>query len=137
MTTTAATDDAGRWLTQFANATRRAMRDRWHARSCIAATRIGLEVLRAFGVVGYPTPVTVAAFNRAGWLAFQREPDQPVTESDIPNAWAVGIVGTGAVDQQTGSWDGHLVLHVNRYLVDLSADQLSRPQRNLPVDHQP
>lgn len=104
------------WLEEFARETRTAVLERVaSAGSCILSTRVGLEVLRFFGIPARPVPVRIVAHG---------------TGSD---PWCIGIAGTGRMGPET--WDGHLVLSLptQQWLVDLSLDQMSRVQRGLEL----
>jgi hypothetical protein len=97
--------------------------------SCIAATRMGLEVCRYFGIAARPQSVRMMAVNALARAAITagEEPDWAA------GAWSVGIAGNGQ-PQTPGGWDGHLVLVADRTLVDLSLDQASRPAKDLPLN---
>jgi hypothetical protein len=97
-------------------------------RSCIAATRMGLEVLRYFGVAAVPQPVRLGAFNATAWAALAA--GQPL-DTEHTDAWSVGVAGVGQ-PRSRGGWDGHLALLVrDAVLLDLSLDQFSRPEHQL------
>lgn len=127
-----------RWLGDFALATRHlTIASFTRANTCVASSRLGLAVLERFGIAGRPQPVLVGAFNAEAWeLATSGVPIErwPVS------AHSVGVAGTGATTRVPGDlrWDGHLVLIVRRpgrtrLLVDLTADQLGRPERGIVV----
>lgn len=103
--------------------------------TCILTTRLGVEVLTHYGLSAKAQPVRVAAWNREGITLHLRK----VPHSQWPeSAWSVGIEGTGVSDRSTGAWDGHLVVVLRnpsrtRTLIDLTADQLSRPQRGIDI----
>jgi hypothetical protein len=127
---------AREWLHEFALVTRTyTLLGSYLQNSCILTTRVGLGVLERYGVKARAQAVTAVAFNREGWeLASQNVPPSEWPDS----AWAVGTEGTGKTDPETNAWDGHLVLVVRnpnrtRTLIDLTADQLDRPARGLPV----
>ena len=98
--------------------------------SCIASTRIGMEVLRRLKIQSSPLAVKVVAFNKKGSeFMLAKHPEWVREQKD--GAYGVGI-GHGH-GKGTG-WDGHLVLIVRdgtRYLLDLSIDQASRPQHGI------
>jgi hypothetical protein len=107
--------------------------------SCIAATRVGLEVLRYFGISAEELPVGMMVFN-GPMLALMHRLQRLPTVAEIeaePGAWSVGVgvKPPGLLeDNRTGGWDGHLVILTEpfaddvRWLIDLSVDQASRPQ---------
>ena len=108
------------------------------ADTCIAATRIGNEVLGYFGIPSVPLPVAVAVQNpklaqlvaagailenpkqieELGGYSIGVDPDQPPTR----------------IGERKG-WNCHLVLWApdHRMLVDLSLDQYDRPKRDITV----
>lgn len=127
------------WLGEFAVVTRIAtMQVFTHANTCIATTRIGLEVLRHYGVAARPMPVDALADNlvaarcRAEGVPYEQWPDE---------AWSVKIDERDIAKER--AWNGHLVLMVRstngfdfgepRVLVDLTADQFARPHKSLVV----
>lgn len=108
---------------------------RFRPDSCIACTRIALDVLAHFGVPAEPLPCRVVVFNPAMKARCEREGRIPdVTELDLwieqDGAWSVGL---GFANGQPG-YDGHLVaLAHGRWLLDLSLDQASRPARGIEL----
>lgn len=122
------------WLQVFALAVRDAMEGRWHARSCVAATRVGLDVLGYFGIAARPTAVAYMAFSPESAAWHDAHPDAP-PEQVAPVGWSVGTYGAGQLRGEQGGreWDGHLVVvapSLDR-LLDLSIDQANRPHRGL------
>jgi hypothetical protein len=112
----------------------------WHDRSCIASTRVALNVLEYFGYKGKPVALSIAAFNSAGWKLVTADP-QISTSEWPPEAWSVGVAGTGKFDPVNDDWDGHLVALIDsrnekdtQLIVDTSLDQLSRPQRGIELE---
>lgn len=112
---------------------------RAHSR-CVAATRIGIAVLRRFGIVGEPLAVDVRAFNPAAvqWIEdgqpggtpeFARRGCYYLTTRDEPGA----VVRPPTRVNVGRTWFGHLVVHVPalRVIVDFDARQLARPEFNL------
>lgn len=127
-----------RWLGEFALATRRlTVASFSRANTCVASSRLGQAVLERFGIVGRPQSVTVGAFNAEAWkLASAGAP----IERWPASAHSVGVAGTGVTTRVSGDlrWDGHLVLIVRRpgrtrLLIDLTGDQLGRPERGIVV----
>lgn len=122
------------WLHEFASVVRLvALRNFTGRDTCIATTRLGLAVLDQAGVRARPQAVFASAMNlKAYHLA-----EQQVPVAQWPDdAWSV-VIGPEGKPGGTG-WDGHLVVMVRepghpRTLIDLSADQFDRPQRDLIV----
>lgn len=109
----------------------------FRADSCIASSAIGIDVLSHFGFISEPFPVQTIIFNQK--MADKVEkfgmpqnglPDAWVAEG----AWSVGV-GFGAEIAKPGKWQaGHLnILAENRYLIDLSIDQATRPQYQIDM----
>lgn len=103
--------------------------EQFGARSCIASTRIALEVCRGHGIEAWPQAVKVEALNARAVQA-QRE-----DVSFALGSFSLAVEGTGSV--ATGERDGHLVLvfkdSKGEVLLDLSADQMDRPQHDLRI----
>lgn len=122
------------WLHDFALVTRRATYDNFEkVNSCILSTRIGVEVLTRFGLKARAQPVNVLVQNlKAYHLTEQRVP-VPEWPDD---AWSVGV--EPGQQARPGHWNGHLVIVLRqpgepRVLIDLTADQFDRPERDLKV----
>lgn len=112
---------------------RAAVRTRYDADSCIASTAVFLDVTAWLGLDASPAPVEVLAANPGGLREMAAATPRPV-EQWPEDAWTVGIVA--GQEPRAGGWPGHLVavLHGQRErLVDVSADQMDRPQRGLRV----
>ena len=107
--------------------------------SCIAATRIAIDVLAAIGVVAEPIAVRVAIFNAAMVQEMERLERLPASKDETLEwqrrcgAWSVAI-GSGV--PQPGRWPGHLVAFVptHRLLIDLSLDQATRREHNIVLN---
>jgi hypothetical protein len=96
--------------------------------SCIASTRVLIDVLDYFGVVARPVPMRVLAFNAEAYPLFTGG----VGVADWPDsAWSVGIAASGK--HKPGRWDGHLVAFTSTHLLDASLDQMSRPARGIKL----
>lgn len=95
---------------------------------CIAATRIGIEVCKRFGIQGRPKPVTTLAGCKS-FLDWQRGPETP------PPLDAFYLV-TDTADR-SGGFPGHLVITGkvagSNFMLDLSASQLHRPAKKILV----
>lgn len=109
--------------------------------SCIASTKVGIDVLAYFGLRGQPMAVSAMLFNAEAMRLLSEGTSMedlhammtaiPADQSGGP--WSLGL-GVGA--QQPGAWAGHLVIALPDYrtIVDLSADQASRPHKNMTVE---
>ena len=114
----------------IARAVRQAVLVEFRHDSCIASTRVTLEVCRYWGLAARPQAVKVQAFTPQAWQ--QRAALRNVPVDKWPKgAWSVGIAGSGK--HGPGRWDGHLVALHGRWLIDPSLDQLARPQHGLLV----
>lgn len=100
--------------------------------SCIASCRIGMDVLRRFGVHSAPLAVKAAAFNATGHQ-FMLDGHPEWVKERRDGAYALGAgYGPGP---RSDAWNGHLVLIVgSSHLLDLSADQLARPAHGIHVE---
>lgn len=110
--------------------------------TCVLHTRAGMDVCKALGLNAKPLPVKCLAFNaeyvrRTVELGRQPTPSE-TNEWFEAGAWAVGAGVRGATQAPNGrvGYNGHLVLAVEgRWLVDLSLDQFSRPEKNMTLRH--
>lgn len=130
----------------YADIARQVMLDRgWRVNTCIAATRVTINVLGAFGIAARPfctsacvySPEWVRLRNRLG-----REPS--IEEQIAGGAWSVGL---GLPDPPEGAeeinapeegdtgYNGHLVALVadDALLLDASIDQAARPERGIVI----
>jgi hypothetical protein len=112
-------------------ASREAVLKEFRIESCIATTRVIVNVCAYYGIAAHPMPVSVAAFSRAAWKLL----GDGVPVSDWPRE--AGSVGVGCRrllgKPLSTQWDGHLVAIAGNYLLDGSLDQVSRPQRGLSL----
>lgn len=116
--------------------------------TCILTSRIGIAVLeRAFapqiasGALRLgPQPVFVTVMTEKAY----RLAGQGIPASQWPDdAWSVGISEHSTLGRP-GGWDGHLVIMMRerdqpggtlrRSILDLTADQFSRPQRGITIE---
>ena len=107
------------------------LRKRFRPDCCIAATKVGLAVLRAFGVAGGPWETIAFAGNGSfmTWSEAGQQGDPPADARFV------------AVDPDrpapNGGYNGHLVItgkvRGRGYLLDLSAPQLDRPDKAIRV----
>lgn len=121
-------------LESIALHTRNVMLEQFRQDSCIGSSLVGQRVLAAYGITSRTATVQVAAYNRAFTRATQ---DRVPLDQMPPTAWSVGIQGDNTLDRENNRWNGHLVLTLKwegqRILLDLSADQMSRPDNDLLV----
>lgn len=103
--------------------------------SCIASTRIGIAVLKELEVPASPLPVEVVAFNPTFSRIMAQGSAPEVAVADA-RAWSVGV-SPSAPPPRPGGWVGHLVILTAGHFVDLSLDQLSRPDKNLDLGASP
>ncbi len=104
---------------------------------CVAATRLGAEVCRYFGIDARPQPVMANAFNQQAldWIEGGR--DWPkIGDPEEAEFWAAGchIIGIDEEDRgERGRYPGHLVLWLpgREQILDLTIGQFSRPAKGL------
>lgn len=101
--------------------------------SCIISTRVAIEVLKAHRIRARAQAVAVECLNpTAVWDSAMgaKEPS--------PGSWIIGCEGTGQLDREENSWDGHLVAIFTdakgEVLLDLSADQFARPAKDIHAE---
>ena len=105
--------------------------------SCIASTRITLEVMKKLKVPVKPLPTRLCAMNvvMARLIEEHGWPDPKTLDRWVEehNAHSIGL-GYGPPTPDDPGWDGHLVAFVGgRYIVDASIDQVNRPQKEISV----
>lgn len=108
--------------------------------SCIATSRIMSEVFARFGVASNTIPVQVIIGNPvASYYLLGKENDNPMTPDEIESLKEMGgyfiSIGTKGEDLPN-RFDGHVVVETvddfgNVYLIDLSIDQASRPEKKI------
>lgn len=110
--------------------TRPAMRARFNANSCVAATKVVVEVARAFGYRAKSVEVEVAAYNAKAWQAIVDGHG-----NDMEDGSKIVAIEPGD-REDPGAWPGaHMVaLVAGDWFVDLSLDQMSRPDHDLPLE---
>jgi hypothetical protein len=103
---------------------------------CIAATRIAIETLKAFGIPCKEYPAQLVVYTRK---LFERVQNGKPIESFLPGEYSVGV-GFGEdprkkTDPNWKGYNGHLVavcqLEECRILVDLSFGQTNRKEKGL------
>lgn len=119
----------------IAVATREILLTEYSRDSCIASSLVGQKVLAHYSVQSRTVATKVAAYNDSG-LEMSAS-GRPYSEWPV-TAWSVGVQGSGVMDMETKRYDGHVVLVIKpagspRLLLDLSADQMDRPERHLRV----
>lgn len=127
------------WLAAWALLCRVSMRTeegpdrRYFPRSCVAATRIGIEAARYFGVAVEPLPVWGFAMTAD---AYAWHLEHGLSETS-PVGWSVALGGngTGTVERRDGRrwYDGHLICRLTGRdrIADIAIDQANRPERGL------
>jgi len=101
--------------------------------SCIASTRITIEVFSRLGFKAIPFACHVQIFNDKFREIFEREKHWP-TKGEMEKwitqgAWSIGF---GYGDHKGERYIGHLVAIVeNKYLIDSSIDQAERPHKEI------
>lgn len=98
------------------------------ANTCIFHSRVAFDVLRHFGLPARAVPVVVTALNPAAtaYVAAGGKGD---------HGWRItgGGVGEFGHDPGTNRYNGHLVVASSGYVLDLTLDQFSRPELDLPL----
>ena len=103
--------------------------DRFREDSCVVTTRVAIEVLRN---LGYPAkPIAAKTFISNASAVESLAAGRPL---DIERGdWTIGI----GIDGAEPGFVGHLVALVrgdgNRYLLDMTLDQASRPEHDLEL----
>lgn len=136
---------AGRALVAYADLARPLMREVMSDRSCIASTRVTMNVLREFGFATAPVVVSLHCFNPA-WVRYVHTlghwPDSAEQDHLPPDAYVVSVgesreefIAANQRDPLPDGWFGHLVclatLAGASVLVDLACDQVTRVEHDL------
>lgn len=112
----------------------------WAKNSCIASTRLAVEYLRGKGIRADALAVEVLAFSPAMARRVEEHggvPDEETFEEwcrEDEKVWSIGLgVPHPALEEE--GFVGHVVCMVeNKWLLDLSIDQASRPERDMPLE---
>ena len=98
--------------------------------ACILASRLGIEALRVEGLRARAVPVILTVGNPTYMDLLVRA--DPGTADEWRDAGAWGIELGRENPSNLPGWNGHLVVVVqDRYLLDLTAHQISRPQKGI------
>lgn len=108
--------------------------------SCIASTRLGMDVLAYFGIQTREIPLLLAVFNADAVALLQqgKTMDEVKAETlryspeDEGGPWTMAV---GAPTGRAPGWAGHLVIGhpATGAVIDLSADQAARPHKGLEL----
>lgn len=108
--------------------------------SCVASAKITTEVLRSLDI--YARPMTASVLVATGGWFTRAEKEGRFPRRDEADQWweedrAYSLGVAYDPEPSEGAFSGHMIVLAGegaRYLVDPSLDQLSRPQRDLPLD---
>lgn len=121
--------DHAAWLDHAAQVIRRTILLVHPPSTCVVSTRIGIEVLRYFGIPAAPDPVQL--------IVYTPNPEQPGTmQATLGNQTSGEVVVTKGPLRDRRLWGGHLILRTTGHqpaLLDLSADQFHRPEHNITI----
>lgn len=119
------------------------MRQHYNATSCIAATRIAIDVLEGLGIAARPLMVRAELFNAPMWQQIElhgRAPNDHVERDQWTRDFGAYALGLGFADPERTDLDEttngiHVVTLVEDSLLwDLSFDQANRPDKGIPID---
>jgi hypothetical protein len=122
-------------LTRYAEIARPLILGNFREDSCIASTRVTVEVLGRLGIKARPLPVRFVTVNEAQFQRMQEIGRWPTAEEyaqwkeETPEVWSVGIDETPG--RRPDGYPGHLVAIAGPYLIDASASQFSRPAKGI------
>jgi hypothetical protein len=98
----------------------------WDRDSCIAGARIGVEVLKKYGVSAHVLSVGFMAMNPAAYAHHKKvAPAEGAKPAKVVYCHAKG---------PEKPWKGHVVVVVGDQLIDLTLDQFSRPDYDLELE---
>jgi hypothetical protein len=114
----------------------------WRVNSCIAATRVTVNVLSAYGIPARPFCTRAFVYNAQYAMLANRLGRAPTfEEQDAVGAWSIGLGAPRHPDDQsvddTNGYNGHLVALVGEHdaiLLDGALDQASRPQKHIVIE---
>jgi hypothetical protein len=101
-------------------------RNGWAKDSCLPAARIGIDVLKGYDIHAQPMSVSVVGMNPTA--ANMKSPNDPIPDG-APDPAVIKIAYEGPTDP----WSGHCVIVAGNEIVDLTIDQIDRPDRALTV----
>lgn len=113
------------------------MNTRLAVNRCLNATRICVEVMRAFNVRAAAISVGMMAYNREYFAKLTKHgdlPDRALLDTWIAEgAWGLAIDTTPErTDRERNAWGGHLVAIVqDAWLVDGASMQFNRPEKGI------
>lgn len=122
-------------LARFASVARPIILQEFRADSCIASSAITMKVLSHFDLAARPFPCKLMVLNDAFVNRLETEghwptPDETIRWCEDGQSWSVGVGFSHSSEPEVG----HLIVIVGeKYLVDASFDQASRPTRNLAL----
>jgi len=105
--------------------------------ACLNATRVCIDALRTFGVTLRPAVVHMLVMNKA-WTDLMAVHNRwPNSKEDADRweeagAWMLAI-GQDSDEHPGRDWPHHIVAVGHGQLIDASAGQANRPQRNIPM----
>lgn len=109
--------------------------------SCIATTRIGIDVLDYFGIKATALPISAVVFNKealdlltSGTSMEDLKAIMAAIPIDEPGGpWSIGVGAGGPLKHN--DWAGHLIATIPEAstIIDLSIDQASRPHKNFTL----
>jgi len=112
---------------------RKIILERYFPDSCVLSTAVTIELCKKLGIKGVePLSCTVVAYNPE-LTEKMKEKGRFITEQDEFND-AEYSVGVGFIEGKHNGlkgWGGHLIAVGKDFLVDLSLDQASRPERGM------
>lgn len=119
------------------------IREHFNADSCIASTRIGINVLRHFGVGAKPLPLSVLVINAEGSRIMREEGVDAYRDAinaaqpgDKGGPWSIGVGSQRSpLDIALDAWQGHLIIEIPQFrtYMDLSIDQANRPLKDIEL----
>jgi len=98
---------------------------------CIMATATGISALRYFGIQAEPQPVAVEIFNPAMTEWLKEGSPGGLEEAKKRNCHVVAIDAQN--ESKPGGYNGHLVVRLDNYLLDLDMRQFVRPHKNIAM----
>lgn len=131
--------DVGPLLDLVVGEAREQVLRRFEPRSCVATTRVIVDVLACFGVTAEPLQVECTVLNRQALALLQRGGQDRLAEvcsrysrSDTGGPWTIGVGHAAGAGPDSA---GHVIAYLpdRRILIDGSLDQAAAPHKGLDL----
>lgn len=108
--------------------------------NCVMASRIGMEVMKHYDVRNARSAAVAITCGNPRYTELVEEHGRvPLSHGELmewreQGAYVHGVTGHRKEAPQPGHWNGHLITLGEEVLLDLSLDQMTRPQHDIDVE---